>query len=116
VNNGKLAPRDTKCMFLGYVSESKGYQLWCPDSKKVIQSRDITFNKNAMLFPGQRSTIPTSNLQDDSDKVELKVSSYAPQGGDSVPHSSSEDHIEEINPDIYDIHSFEDYQTSDHCL
>jgi len=36
VNDGKLAPRAVKCMFLGYASESKGYRMWCPDSKKVI--------------------------------------------------------------------------------
>ena len=36
VNNGKLAPRDVKCMFLGYAYESKGYLMWCPESKKVI--------------------------------------------------------------------------------
>jgi len=43
-NDGKPAPRAVKYMFLGYVYESKGYRIWCPDSKKVIQSRDITFN------------------------------------------------------------------------
>ena len=39
VNDGKLAPRAIKCIFLGYASESKRYHLWCPGSKKVIQSR-----------------------------------------------------------------------------
>ena len=36
VNNGKLAPRTVKCMFLGYASESKGYCIWCLESMKVI--------------------------------------------------------------------------------
>jgi len=36
VNDGKLAPRAIKCTFLGYASESGGYQMWCPDSKKAI--------------------------------------------------------------------------------
>jgi len=27
VNNGKLAPRAVKCMFLGYACESKGYRM-----------------------------------------------------------------------------------------
>jgi len=57
VNDGKLAPRAVKCMFLEYASESKGYQIWCPDSKKVIQSRDVTFNKNAVLSSGKESII-----------------------------------------------------------
>ena len=36
VNDGKLAPRAVKFMFLGYASEHKGYRMWCLDSKKVI--------------------------------------------------------------------------------
>ena len=90
----------------------RGIRLWCPDSKKVIQSTNITFNETAIFFPRQDSTIPIGNLQDDGEKVELKVSSYAPQGGDSVPHSSSKDHIDEINPDIHDITSSKEHQTS----
>ena len=49
VNNGKLAPRAVKCMFLGYTSEAKGYRMWCFESMKVIQSRDVTFNETVML-------------------------------------------------------------------
>jgi len=45
--------------------------------------------------------------------VELEVPSYAPQGGNTVPHSSSEDYIEEINPNIYDILNSKEHQTSD---
>jgi len=93
VNKAKLALRSTKCIFLGYASESKGYRLWCPNSKKVIQSRDINFNENVMFLLEKEFAILIGNLQDDSEKVELEVPSYAPQGGDSVPHSSSEDHI-----------------------
>ena len=36
VNDGKLAARVVKCVFLEYGYEFKGYQMWCPDSKKVI--------------------------------------------------------------------------------
>jgi len=45
--------------------------------------------------------------------VELEVSAYVPQGEDSVPHSSSEDHIEEINPDIHDMPSYKEHHTLD---
>ena len=36
VNDGKLASRAIKCMFLIYAYESKRYRLWCLDSKKII--------------------------------------------------------------------------------
>lgn len=52
VNDGKLAPRAKKCIFLGYASESKGYRLWSmdPESRKVILSRDVTFDENSLPF------------------------------------------------------------------
>ena len=62
VNNGKLAPMAVKCMFLGYASESKEY--WYPDSKKVIQNRDVTFNENAMLFFGKESVVSSAGTGD----------------------------------------------------
>lgn len=48
INDVKLAPRAVKCIFIGYSSESKSYRLWNLESKKVLLSRDVTFNENAM--------------------------------------------------------------------
>ena len=59
VNDEKLAPRAVKRMFLGYTSESKGYRMWCPDSKN-IQSRDVTFDENAMLSFGKESVVAST--------------------------------------------------------
>jgi len=84
VNDGKLGSRAVKCMFLGYASESKEYQMWCPDSKKVIQSRDVTFNKHAMLSSGKESVVSSANTCDQKDasrKVEIELETGAAQGG-----------------------------------
>ena len=80
VNNEKLAPRAVKYMFLGHVSESKRYQMWCLSSKKVIQSRDITFNENAMLSSRKESVISSTGTNDQEDvsrKVEIEVETDA---------------------------------------
>jgi len=55
INNGKLAPRAIECIFLGYASKSKGYRLWCSESKsqKLILSRDVIFNEDALLSSGK---------------------------------------------------------------
>jgi len=67
VNDGKLAPRAIKCMFMGYASESKGYHMWCPESKKVIQSRDVTFNETIMLPSGKDSVVPSTDAGNQED-------------------------------------------------
>jgi hypothetical protein len=56
VNNGKLVPRAQKCTFVGYGSGVKGYRLLCADSKKVIVSRDVTFDESAFSSLGDASS------------------------------------------------------------
>jgi hypothetical protein len=52
VNNGKLVPRAQKCIFIGYGSGVKRYRLLCADSKKVIVSRDVTFDESIFSSSG----------------------------------------------------------------
>jgi len=49
VTESKLDSRAKKVIFLGFSGGVKGYRLWCSESKKVILSRDVTFDKSAML-------------------------------------------------------------------
>nr|GEX15600.1 retrovirus-related Pol polyprotein from transposon TNT 1-94 [Tanacetum cinerariifolium] len=49
VKKSKLDPRAKKALFIGITSGIKGYRLWCPETKKTIFSRDVTFNESAML-------------------------------------------------------------------
>ncbi|GKA49252.1 retrovirus-related pol polyprotein from transposon TNT 1-94 [Tanacetum coccineum] len=49
VKESKLDPRAKKALFIGITSGIKGYRLWCPETKKTIFSRDVTFNESAML-------------------------------------------------------------------
>jgi len=84
VNDGKLAPKAVKCMFLRYASESKEHRMWCLDSKKVIQSRDVTFNENAILASGKEFVISSIGIDDQEDasrKVETEVEIGTAQGG-----------------------------------
>ncbi|GJR88937.1 retrovirus-related pol polyprotein from transposon TNT 1-94 [Tanacetum coccineum] len=49
VKESKLDPRAKKALFMGIISGIKGYRLWCPEIKKTVFSRDVTFNESAML-------------------------------------------------------------------
>ena len=48
VKESKLDPRAKKAIFVGITSGVKGYKLWCPDSKKIIYSRDVTFDESTV--------------------------------------------------------------------
>ena len=92
INDGKLAPQAVKCMFLGYASTSKGYRMWCPNYKKVIQSRDVTFNENAMLSFGKKSIVSfagTGDREDASRTIETDAKTVTAQSG-VVDHYSKE--------------------------
>ena len=46
----KLAPRSTRCFFLGYVQGSEAtYMFWDPQDKKVITSKNAVFDENSVL-------------------------------------------------------------------
>ena len=49
VKESKLDPRAKKEIFMGNTSGVKGYHLWCPEIKKVIFSRDVTFDEFIIL-------------------------------------------------------------------
>ncbi|GKD67588.1 retrovirus-related pol polyprotein from transposon TNT 1-94 [Tanacetum coccineum] len=49
VKESKLDPKAKKALFMGIISGIKGYFLWCPEAKKTIFSRDVTFNESTML-------------------------------------------------------------------
>ena len=49
VKESKLDPRAKKALFMEVTSGVKGYRLWCISLKKIISSRDVTFDESAML-------------------------------------------------------------------
>ena len=49
VKESRLDPRAKKALFIGVTSGVKGYRLWCLSSKKIIPSRDVTFDESSML-------------------------------------------------------------------
>jgi hypothetical protein len=40
-NRSKLDNTDEKCIFIGYKYGIKGYEIWNPETKKVVYSQDV---------------------------------------------------------------------------
>jgi hypothetical protein len=87
VDNGKLEPRAVKCQFLGYKDGVKGYRLWCPETKKTLVSRDVTFDESSMLHV---SPSPTSETVSESPKEKPPVEVEFPLAQSSSPIATND--------------------------
>ena len=75
---------------MGYGSGVKGYRLYDPESHKIIHSRNVTFNENAMLSSVKDtviSSIDTGGQEEAREKVEFEIKTPAHE--EDVPNSSS---------------------------
>ncbi|KAL6322655.1 hypothetical protein AAG906_015341 [Vitis piasezkii] len=59
VDNGKLEARSIKCVFISYKSGVKGYKLWCPETKKVIEMESLHKNDtwNLVRLPKGKNVV-----------------------------------------------------------
>ncbi|KAI9162078.1 hypothetical protein LWI28_023589 [Acer negundo] len=100
VTESKLDPRAKKAVFVGFSEGVKGFRLWNSESKKIILSRDVTFDESAMLkqtlrdiknenpnslqqvefeFPKKsEKASPTVDGPDDQDEISVEVEDSAP--------------------------------------
>ena len=46
----KLSSRAIKCVFVGYSNTQKGYKCYFPTGKRIIVSKDVTFNERNMFY------------------------------------------------------------------
>ena len=51
----KLDTKSTKCFFLGYGTERKGYRLYDPRRERVFYSRDVVFGESSRGIEKEQS-------------------------------------------------------------
>ncbi|WVZ83541.1 hypothetical protein U9M48_030678 [Paspalum notatum var. saurae] len=60
----KLAPRSTRCVFLGYSAHHKGYRCLDLSSNRIIISQHVVFDESSFPFAKQTSTDTLEFLTD----------------------------------------------------
>ncbi|KAL0289281.1 UNVERIFIED_CONTAM: Retrovirus-related Pol polyprotein from transposon TNT 1-94 [Sesamum angustifolium] len=119
----KLEEKTEKGIFLGYSTQSKGYRIFNLKTKKLIISRDVEFDEDAMwnwdeekverqsvMIP--KETPPQQQQEEGTDQAEMERRSQQAPGSPRRPPSSEE--IEEETPprrtkllsDIYETCNF----------
>ena len=53
------------CWLVGYEEETKGWKLWDPISRKIILSRDVTFDEQLLISDFKSDSISNSQKQSD---------------------------------------------------
>lgn len=71
----KLDAHSIKCIFLGYKPGVKGYKLWCPETRKVIVSRDVFFDETSMIRAVALQDSCIDDQQSSSTQLEVEVGS-----------------------------------------
>ncbi|CAI7744470.1 unnamed protein product [Closterium sp. NIES-54] len=71
---GKLSPRTLRCMFLGFPTDALPWQFYHPGSRRVLSSRDVTFDESVYFYclhPRCSSPVPLPppSLVDDPPSV-----------------------------------------------
>lgn len=79
-DQGKLKPRETKGVFLGYLTGTKGYKVWLLDGEKCVVSRNVKFNE-ALVYKDV--------------KEEVKAQESTQAGGVVIPELSLEQSTED---------------------
>ncbi|CAI7789982.1 unnamed protein product [Closterium sp. NIES-53] len=47
---GKLSPRTLRCVFLGFPTDAPPWQFYHPGSRRVLSSRDVTFDESVCFY------------------------------------------------------------------
>ena len=85
MKQGKLESRAMKAVFLGYPKGVKGYRLWLIDERKVVISRDVTFNEKLFF----KTNLQVQNQKPDSFQFEVENNRDNELAGGSGVHSQA---------------------------
>ncbi|RVW64351.1 Retrovirus-related Pol polyprotein from transposon TNT 1-94 [Vitis vinifera] len=92
----KLDPTTTKCIFLEYLPNQKGYKCYSPTIKKFYTSMDVTFFENQPFYP--KTAIQGENWSTDEFQLwETEISTTSPLSSSLPPQTNTTLSVPENN-------------------
>jgi hypothetical protein len=85
-NRSKMDNKSEKCIFIGYKDGVKGYNLWNPETMKIVYSQDVVFRE--VKDVPKHEFLPR---QEEPKKTEFEFD-------DAKSESTEEDEVEEEEP------------------
>ena len=94
----KLDPKAKRCYLIGYGFDMYGYKLWDDKNKKIIRSRNVTFNENMNKQPEHVSLeeISESDVANRRQNTEVEPESEPESEFGSEP----EQIVESVTPEL----------------
>ena len=92
---GKLDPKRTKCIMLGYCTNQKGYRLWDPTKQRVIAARDVVFYENPLFTTPDVVFLPLEHTE--KKFTSPKPTETAPAKQNDHPHNPETVHNDQHN-------------------
>ena len=99
----KLDSKTKKCTFIGYGSDEMGYRLWDSEARKIIRSKNVTFNETELYkdVNNKSPEVQKEYVEYEGGEKKKEVSVEIPEFGDDSTDSgssgddSSNDSVEE---------------------
>ncbi|CAN0910966.1 Retrovirus-related Pol polyprotein from transposon TNT 1-94 [Linum grandiflorum] len=106
----KLDPRARKCVFIGYAPRQKGYRCFCPTTRKIFTTMDVTFFEQSAYYSNPELQGESSQKQPENEAqtlnqlLETLISLDSPSIPVSLIETSAPNSTDSSRPNVTQVY------------